>query len=60
MPDNGKLVKNNENYFLFHVKNSFRSLDIYIFVLTARNDLINRLYKKAKIILTFMTSQTGQ
>ena len=27
-------LKNGEKYFLFHFKNSFRSRDVYIFVLT--------------------------
>ena len=47
-----KLFKNNEKYFLFHVKSYFRSGDIYIFVLTF-GYVEKRLSKKAKV--TFRT-----
>ena len=44
--------------FLFHLKSSFRSQDIYIFGLTLnfrrKNDLIKRLISK------FMTPQPGR
>ena len=44
-----ELFKNDEKCFLFHVKNSFLSQDIWIFNLTFLVILEKRLVKKAKI-----------
>ena len=52
-----KPYKNNEKYFLFHLKSSFGSQDIKIFFLTfwscSRNDLI----RKIRLISKFLLSQ---
>ena len=52
-----QLFKNDEKCFLFHVKSSFRSQDILIFVITfwacRKNDLIWRI----RLISKFITSQ---
>ena len=49
---NWKPFKNNEKCFSFHRKSSFRSQDVYIFVLTFstwKNDLINKVKLNFKI-----------
>ena len=52
-----KPFKNDEKYFLFHLKNSFRSQDIFAltFWLYRKNDLI----RKIRLISNFMTSKPG-
>ena len=55
--------KNDEKCFLFHVKSSFCSQDIYIFILTFLSLLYPQksgLIRKLGLISKFMTSQTGQ
>ena len=52
--------KSDEKRFLFHLKNSFLSQDIYIFVLSFWSCKKNGLIRKIKIIWKFMTSQPGQ
>ena len=46
--------------FLFHLWRSFRSQDIYIFVLTFRSCRKNNLIGKISLISKFMTSQPGK
>ena len=48
-----------EKCFLFHLKSSFRSQDIQIFVLTFWACRKNGLIRKIKLISKFMTSQPG-
>ena len=55
----GKHFKNDEKYFLFHLKRSFRSQDIQIFVLTFWSCIKNVLIKKIRLISNFMKSQPG-
>ena len=55
---NWKPFKNYEKRFLFHLKNSFRSQDIWVFA----NFLImykNGLIRNIRLFLEFMTSQPG-
>ena len=52
------LFKNGEKCF-FHLKNSFCSHDIYVFVMTFWPCRKNGLIRKIKLISEFMTSQTG-
>ena len=54
-----KVFKNCENCFLFHHKSSFRSQDIYIFVLTFWTCRKNDLIREIGLISKFMTSQPG-
>ena len=53
------LPKNDEKCFLRQVKSSFRSQDIYVFVLTFRVCGKNGLVRKIRLISKFMTSQPG-
>ena len=55
-----KLFKNDENYFLFNLKSSFSSQDIWIFVLTFSSHKKDGLIGKIRLISKFMTSQPGQ
>ena len=48
-----------EKYFLFYLKSSFRSQDIYIFVMTFWSCRKNGSIKKIKLISKSMTSQPG-
>ena len=57
--DIGKLFKNDNKYFLFHLKISFRSKDFQIFVLNCGH-VEKRFHKKIRSILKFMTSQPGK
>ena len=57
---NWKPFKNDENFFLLHVKSSFRSWDIYIFVLTYWLCKKSGLIRRLRLISKFITSQTGQ
>ena len=52
-------LKIDEKCFLFHLKSSFRSQDIYIFVLTFWSCRKNCFIRKRKLISNFMTSQPG-
>ena len=45
--------------FLIHLKGSFRSQDIYVFVLTFLVMYKNGLIGKIRLILKFMTSRPG-
>ena len=54
-----KALKNDEKWFLFHVKSSFPFWDIYNFVLTFWQ-WKNHLIRKPWLISKFKTSQTGQ
>ena len=54
-----KPCKNDENYFLFHPKSSFRSQDIQIFLLTSWSYRKNGLTRNKTLISKFMTSQPG-
>ena len=58
--DNWKPFKNDENFVLLHVKSSFRSWDIYIFVLTYWLCKKSGLIRRLRLIPKFITSQTGQ
>ena len=51
--------KNDEKYFLFHLKSSFRSQDIYVFVLTFWACSKNGLIRKISLTSKFMTSHPG-
>ena len=51
--------KNDEKYFLYYLKSSFRSQDIYTFDLTFWACRKNGLIRKISLILKFMTSQPG-
>ena len=55
----GKPSKNDEKCFLFHLKSSFRSEDIYIFVLNFWSCRKNGLIGKIPLISKFMTLQPG-
>ena len=52
--------KNDEKCFWFHLKSSFRSQDIYFFILTFWSCRKNGLIRKIRLISKFMTSQPGQ
>ena len=54
-----KFLKSYEKCFLFHVKSSFRSQDIKVFVLTFLVMYKTGLIRKIMLILKFMTSQSG-
>ena len=57
---NLKSLKNDEKYFLFHWKSSFRSQDIYLFILTFWSCIkMAWLKKKIRSISSFMTWQPG-
>ena len=49
-----------ENCFLVHLKSSFRSQDIQIFVLTFWSCRKNGLIRKIMLVLNIMMSQPGQ
>ena len=53
-----KSFKNNEKCFLFHLKSSFCSQDIYVFVLTFWS-CNKRLIRKIRLISNLMRSQPG-
>ena len=52
-----KPFKNYEKCFLFHLKNSFRSQDIYVLVMTFWSCRKKGLIRKIKLTSKFMTSQ---
>ena len=52
-----KPFKNDEKCFLFHLKSSFRSQDILVFVTTFSSCRKNGLIRKIWLPLKFMTSQ---
>ena len=54
-----KPFKNNEKRFLFHLKSSFHSQDIWIFVLTFWSCRGNGLIRKIRLISKFLTQQPG-
>ena len=54
-----KPYKNDENCFLFHLKSSFRSQDIYDFVTTFWRCGKNGLIRKIRSTSKFMMSQPG-
>ena len=54
-----KLFKNDEKCFIFHVKSSFCSQDIHIFVLTLWLCRRNSLIRMMRLISNFLTSQHG-
>ena len=54
-----KVLKNDEKYFLFHIKSNFRSQDILIFVLAFRSCRKNGLIRKIRLTLKLITSQPG-
>ena len=54
-----KPFKNFEKCFLFHLKSSFRSQDIEIFVLTFWSCRRSGLFRKIRFITKFLTSQPG-
>ena len=54
-----KSRKNDEKCFLFHLKNSFHSQDIYVFVTSFRQCRKNGLIRKRKLISKFLTWQPG-
>ena len=56
---NWKSFKNDEKWFLFHDKSSFRFQDIYVFVLTLWSCIKNGLIRKTRLILKFVMSQSG-
>ena len=45
--------------FLLHLKNSFRSQDIEVFIMTFWSYRKNGLIRKIRLISKFMTSQPG-
>ena len=51
--------KDDENCFLFHLKRSFRSQDVYVFVMIFWSCRKNRLIRKIRLTSKFMTSQPG-
>ena len=55
-----KPFKNDEKWFLFHLKSSLRSQDISIFVLSFWQCRKNYLIIKIGLISKFMTSQPGK
>ena len=54
-----KSFENDEKCFLFHLKSSFCSQDIYVFVTTFWSCRKNGLIKKIRLISKFMMSQPG-
>ena len=54
-----KPFKNDEKCFLFHLKSSFHSQDILIFLLTFFSCRKNDLMRKIRLISKFLTSQPG-
>ena len=54
-----KPFKNDEKCFLFHLKSSFRSQDIWVFVMTFWSCWKNGLIRKINLTSKFMTSQPG-
>ena len=52
-------LKMMKNAFLFHLESSFRSQDIYIFVLTFWSYRKNGLIRNIRLISNFMTLQPG-
>ena len=54
-----KPFKNDEIFFLFHIKSFFCSRDIYVFVTTFRSCTKNSLIRKIRLISKFMTSKPG-
>ena len=55
-----KTFKNGEKCFLFHLKSSFRSQDIYVFVMTFWSCMKKGLIRKIRLTSKFMTSQPAQ
>ena len=55
-----KAFKSYKKCFLFHIKSSFRSWNIYDFVLTFLVIQENSLIRHRKLISKFMTSETGK
>ena len=51
--------KNDENYFLFYLKNTFRSQDISVLIMTFWSNRKNYLIKETRLTSKFMTSQPG-
>ena len=58
--NNWKPFKNNQKCFLFHLKSSFRSQDILIFVLNFWACRKNGFIRKIRLISKFMTLQPGK
>ena len=54
-----KSFKNDEKWFLFHLKSSFHSQDIYVFVTTFWSCKKSSLIRKIRLTSKFMTSQPG-
>ena len=54
-----KSFENDEKCFLFHLKSSFCSQDIYVFVTTFWSCRKNGLIRKIRLTSKFMTSQPG-
>ena len=54
-----KPFKNDEKCFLFHLKSSLRSQDIYVFVTTFWSCRKNCLIRKIRLTSKFMTSRPG-
>ena len=54
-----KPVKNNEKCFLFRLKSSFRSQDIFVFVTTIWSCRKNSLIRKVRLTSKFIMSQPG-
>ena len=54
-----KPFKNYEKWFLFHLKSSFCSQDIQVFVMTFWPCMRKGLIRKIRLISKFMTSQQG-
>ena len=53
------LIENYKKCFLFHLKSSFRSKDISVFVTTFWSYRKNGLIRKTRLTSEFMTSQSG-
>ena len=54
-----KPFKNDKKYFIFHLKNSFRSQDIYVFIMTFGSCRKNGLIREIRLISELMMSQPG-
>ena len=54
-----KSFKNDEKCFLFYLKSSFGSQDIYVFAATFWSCRKSNLIRKIRLTSEFMTSQTG-
>ena len=54
-----KSLYNDEKCFLFHLRGSFRSRDISVFVMTFWSCRKNGLIRKIRLTPKFMTSQLG-